>query len=142
MQMPSSAHGLKQMAAATTHIASTGGDISGPWVMDVNSGRDDVKPLFNVSPCLTVSRCKTGGHFLFSRGRMMESTEMARLQGIDPSRLRQPETVSKSAFCAMFGNSFTVTVMERLLDRALIAAGFYEKSRDRFGKSSYEATTA
>ena len=71
---------------------------------------------------------------MFSRGRMMRASEMARLQGITPSRLRRPTQVSKSAFCGMFGNSFTVTVMERLLDKALIAAGYYKKSRDRFGK--------
>ncbi len=131
-RMPSSRTHLSNMLKAMKFIRGRGGDLNGPWVADLGTGRELARPMCNVSPCLTASRCKSGGHYLFCRGRFMTTREMMRLQGIDPDRLSKAEGVLESHFRHMIGNSFTVTVMERLLNRVLLAIGFLNKSKDRF----------
>ena len=71
------------------------------------------------SPCLTRARCSTGGYYVFAKQRKMLTVEMTRLQGIPDGRLRIPSGVTETKFRGMVGNSFTVTVVARIVDRIL-----------------------
>ena len=47
-----------------------------------SKGHGGGKLFIDVCPCLTKSRCETGGHWLLNLNRKMAIAEMARLQGI------------------------------------------------------------
>ena len=71
--------------------------------------------MLEICPCLTHSR--PNGHWITSRGRYTNKAEMLRLQGMDP-RLKLGDKPGR-----FIGNSMSVNVVERLLRRALEAAG-------------------
>ena len=75
------------------------------------------------SPCLTKTRCKSASYYLFSKQRKMQLAEMYKLQGIPVGRVRKPKTVSESQMRGMLGNTFTVPVVARIVDRILYAVG-------------------
>ena len=77
----------------------------------------------NTSPCLTRSRSK--GHWLIHKNRRMNIKEMMRRQGIDPDNFKQ--VVSDSVMGQQLGNAMSVNVMERILAKALLAAGLIQK---------------
>ena len=55
----------------------------------------------------------------------MNIKEMMRLQGIDPETFKQ--VVSDSVMGQQLGNAMSVNVMERILAKALLAAGLIQK---------------
>ena len=75
------------------------------------------------APCLTKSRCKSNGYWAFSRQRKLHLTEYFRLQGISPGRLQCPEDVTEAKMRGMVGNSFTVPVIAKIMDRLFFSAG-------------------
>lgn len=81
------------------------------------------KLFIDVCPCLTKSRCQTGGHWLLNLNRKMTIVEMARLQGIPDGRLKIPGAVTEKRYRGMLGNAFTVSVVGRVALRLLRAIG-------------------
>eukprot|EP00435_Cladocopium_sp_Y103_P038019 s375_g10.t1 len=75
------------------------------------------------APCLTKSRCESNGYWAFSRQRKLHLTEYFRLQGISPGRLQCPEDVTEAKLRAMVGNSFTVPMIAKIMDRLFFSAG-------------------
>ena len=71
-----------------------------------------------VLPCLT---CRAEGPWVTNRGRRLKLEEMMRLQGMDPSEFTVAVTNAKLG--AQLGNAMSVNVVERILVRALPAAG-------------------
>lgn len=75
------------------------------------------------APCLTKSRCESNGYWSFSRQRKLHLSEYFRLQGIYPGRLQRPGDVTEAKMRAMVGNSFTVPVIAKIMDRLFYSAG-------------------
>ena len=63
----------------------------------------------------------------------MQLAEMYKLQGIPVGRVRKPKTVSESQMRGMLGNTFTVPVVARIVDRSLYAVGTLSEIRCRDG---------
>ena len=57
--------------------------------------------------------------------------ELFALQGMDMSQLVVPETLSVSKVGFMVGNSFTQTVIERILGNLIIKAGLVQSVKNR-----------
>ena len=72
-----------------------------------------------VSPCLTATRCKQGGHFISTRRGLMTLPEMCRLQCIPPGRFKP---LSERHFLEAVGNAMSANVLARLLAQVLSAA--------------------
>ena len=53
---------------------------------------------------------QNGGHWISWRNRRTSVREMLMLQGMDPNRMQQPETISDRQMGALIGNAFTQTV--------------------------------
>uniref|UniRef100_A0A7S1MA44 DNA (cytosine-5-)-methyltransferase n=1 Tax=Alexandrium catenella TaxID=2925 RepID=A0A7S1MA44_ALECA len=113
-----------------------------PFVVDCDSSPDRSKYFRAVSPCLTCSRA--AGHWVTSRMRRMNKTEMMRLQGMDPASFKV--AVSEAQLGKQIGNAMSVNVLERLFVRVLPAAGLVRHGalRDRWeaGKTPRELTGA
>ena len=78
------------------------------WVADVGSGPTrKCKALPEVSPTLTRSRCKLGGHMLLPMKRYMTLVELEELQGFPGGHLRVPAGVTAQHYAGMLGNAFT-----------------------------------
>ena len=75
------------------------------------------------TPCLTCSRGAQGGFWLLGHHRMMTVDELLQLQGIDPSCTRIASVVSARQAGALLGNSFTLTVVARVLVSAFRCIG-------------------
>lgn len=76
------------------------------------------------SPCLTATRCASGGHFMTHRGRLMTISEMCRLQGLPPDRINYMKAkVSPKKFAKAVGNMMSVNVLQRILPPLLKSAG-------------------
>ena len=78
------------------------------------------------TPCLTATRCASGGHFITHKGRMMTTSEMCRLQGLPPNRINYGKAkVSRAKFSKAIGNMMSVNVLQRLLPPLLRSAGLH-----------------
>jgi hypothetical protein len=78
------------------------------WVADVGRGPTrKCKALPEVSPTLTRSRCKLGGHMLLPMKRYMTLVELEELQGFPGGHLRVPAGVTAQQYAGMLGNAFT-----------------------------------
>eukprot|EP00435_Cladocopium_sp_Y103_P010695 s2915_g2.t1 len=75
------------------------------------------------APCLTKSRCESNGYWAFSRQRKLHLTAYFRLQGICPQRLQCREDVTEAKMRAMVGNSFTVPMIAKIMDRLFSVQG-------------------
>ena len=111
---------------AMSNIKAEGGNSStDPYAVDLHSSADHGggRYMHDCSPYLTRCRCGTGGYFLTHKGRMMETTEMLKLQGFPLRRLRRPKGVSERQFRMMSGNAFSVPVIGRVAIRLLFTVG-------------------
>lgn len=95
-------------------------------VIDVGSTAKWQTVMANCSPCLTAARCRTGGHYLTSKRRLMTIREMARLQGTPPHRFAGKE-LHPTDLAKALGNAMSVNVLTRLFAAALYAAGLVSK---------------
>ena len=76
------------------------------------------------SPCLTATRCASGGHFITTRRRLMTISEMCRLQGLPPNRINYGKAkVSHKKFAKALGNMMSVNVLQRILPVLLKSIG-------------------
>lgn len=80
-----------------------------------------------VSPCLTATRCKAGGHYVSTRRGLMTRAEMCRLQGIPPGRFKPEQCgVPEKKFLHAVGNAMSANVLVRLLPHVLHSANLTE----------------
>lgn len=75
------------------------------------------------TPCLTAARGAQGGFWLLGHNRMMTVDELLQLQGIDPSCTHIASVVSARQAGSLLGNSFTLTVLARVLVSAFRCLG-------------------
>lgn len=99
--------------------------------VDVFSTQAWSASMKGISPCLTATRCKQGGHFVSTRRGLMTRSEMCRLQGIPPGRFR-PELIgiSETHFLQAVGNAMSANVLARLFAHVLSAANLSAQSLD------------
>ena len=92
-----------------------------PVIVDTGSGK--LNMALDRAPCLTKQRGKSLSFFKLQTGEFMSVFELMRLQGFtDDEMARMNFVVSPSQVGKMVGNSFTKTVMQRLIRNAIVAA--------------------
>ena len=92
-----------------------------PYVIDCH-GRG-VNAMYDQVPCLTRTRCMSGGYFLTHKQRFMSVEEMLKLQGFPPrfAEKARAMAISPRSLAGMVGNAISVDLLEVLLDRVLSA---------------------
>ena len=65
--------------------------------------------------------------FVTSLGTKLSTTQMLRLQGVPPARLKRPEDVSERQFDQAIGNAITVPLLSALIRQMTVAVGFIDK---------------
>lgn len=120
--MPTAPVAKAKVLRALRQIAASGHDAQ---MVPVAINANAIKMTWHVqtTTCLTVARAKQGGFWVTSLGRFMSTSEMFRLQGIDPTHLRT-DCVAQTALAGMIGNSFSQPIVELVLRPALVAGGF------------------
>ena len=83
--------------------------------MVVNCHAESGRLFVGTTPCLTSARGAQGGFWLLGRNRTMTVDELLRLQGIDPSSTHIATVASARQAGFLLGNSFTLTVIARVL---------------------------
>ena len=101
---------------------------SEPWVLDLLKSKDfgGAQVAYDCVPCLTKSRCRSGGLWLVAHDDFTSLSELARLQGLNPADLVLPADVHEVKIREMIGNSFTASVFHRLFAQLLPAVGLAE----------------
>ena len=84
--------------------------VAGRWVLDK-------------TPCLTATRGAGGGYWVTCMNRRLTTSELFKLQGMDPQALHIPPEVSDRKLGHMIGNAVTQTVIERLAANLLKSVG-------------------
>lgn len=91
-------------------------------VIDLGSSLKWSSTMHECSPCLTASRCRSGGFYMTKVNRMMTVPEMCRLQGIPVRRFDfEAAGVAQTKFLHAVGNAMSSTVLARVLAHALNA---------------------
>ena len=97
-----------------------------PCFVDTSASLKWSSAMVGRTPCLTATRCASGGHFITHKGRMMTTSEMCRLQGLPPNRINYGKAkVSRAKFSKAIGNMMSVNVLQRLLPPLLRSAGLH-----------------
>ena len=78
------------------------------------------------TPCLTASRAASGGHFMSTHNRLMDTEEIMRLQGFIPDDIKRSH-IKRSGMNFALGNAISCNVLERLLPKVLWASGIVDK---------------
>ena len=123
---PSTKNVTQILTRALAKIKSWGGDPNkDTFIINVDSSplHGGGHYMEGCSPCLTRTRCGSGGHWISSRGRRMLRVELERLQGVPPGRLQLPPGVTERQYQQMLGNAFTVSVIGRVILRLLQTVG-------------------
>ena len=110
--------------------------LSEPWLFDLQKTKAFATPFYDVCPCL-LTRSKI---WVSNRGRTLRLAEQCRLQGMDPDQIRV--VVSNAMWARQLGNSMSANVLERILCRALPAAGLTAPLRDRWDHLPTAASAA
>jgi DNA (cytosine-5)-methyltransferase 1 len=108
-------------------IRKTTGDdpFTVPYVIDDGSTLERSTAKKDCCPCIT--RRRGAGHWVSNRGRRLLKTEMARLQGMDPTRF--VVAVRPTMLGEQLGNTMSVNILERLFCRILPAAGLAKRGK-------------
>ena len=114
----------RRLRNALKSIREDGGEPSKEWwFIDVDATDKYVYWMHDTCPCLTKSRGQHGFYVTKLKG-MMIPTEIAKLQGYDPSVLRMNDSgISRSAWGKVLGDAMSLNVLQRVLSKALFAAG-------------------
>ena len=95
-----------------------------PCFVDTGASLKWSSVMVGRSPCLTATRCASGGHFMTHRGRLMTISEMCRLQGLPPDRINYMKAnISAKKFATAIGNMMSVNVLQRIIPPLLNSAG-------------------
>ena len=95
------------------------------WIINMFGSTTD--GMLGRSPCLARSRAGAGGHWAYSRSRLLTLEEMLALQGM-PADVRRAG-ISDRQMGFVIGNSMSVGVLERLLVRLLPGMGLLPPGR-------------
>ncbi len=126
--IPRSAAQLRKLIHGLEHTTEKNGEnpANVMYAIDINSSENFGQSCLREKiPALTRSRAGTGGFYLSSWGRMLSTEEMAKLQGIDMSRIKRHH-VTHRQYCMMLGNAMSVPLLARLLRMVLGAAGYID----------------
>ena len=93
---------------ARRKIVEAGGDPRDNWIIDCDSSPSWMTFLKDRSPCLTRSR--SAGYWISSRGRRLTAFETMKIQGINPSNRDICET--DSTLRSLTGNAMCVTMVK------------------------------
>ena len=90
-----------------------------PYVIDCHGWT--VNAVYDRVPCLTRTRCMSGGYFLTHKQRFMSVEEMLQLQGFPRGFVEEARAmaISPRSLAGMVGNAISVDLLEVLLDRVL-----------------------
>ena len=109
-------------------LAKGGHPLKETWVIDCQASPSrGAYVVKGRCPCLTKARTGAGGFYVTTRGRMMTTAEMLRLQGINPKRLLKPPDVTERQFAGMIGNAVAVPVLARVTIGLCKALGIVPK---------------
>jgi DNA (cytosine-5)-methyltransferase 1 len=112
---------LRNLALAKSEIRADGNNpMTTTYSVDVDSTHPSW--LNNESQCLTASRSQHHGFWITNRGRKEHTSELMRIQGLDPRRFMVPTSVPISALNHMIGNGMSVTVIKAILASMSVAA--------------------
>jgi DNA-cytosine methyltransferase len=129
VKLPQSAHVAAIMNRAHSIFQMKGVDSTQePCFVETGASLKWSSVMVGQSPCLTSTRCATGGHFITHRGRLMTMSEMCRLQGLPPNRINYKKAkVSHRRFAKAVGNMMSINVLQRILPGVLKSAGLSVK---------------
>lgn len=121
-----SATALRNLDAAMKKLQSLGKSPKGPWVVDLqNSAKRGLNMTHNHFPTITKSHANS--LWLTCKEDYVKPEELLGAQGISKSELAvNIEALPSKALGEMIGNSFTVNVVEAILNELLEAVGFFE----------------
>ena len=149
--MPTSQTSLNGISRAYEKIIAQGGDpTTEPWVGNIgNSEKFGNQVMKDMIPCLTQSRGRQNGFWIFNRMRMMGIAELGRSQGFPTGRIQLPPAgsaqgmrnrkVTEHQLGGMYGNAFNVNTTMRILARLLPSIGIACDVRDPWSASSIPA---
>ncbi len=94
------------------------------YQVGVDAQSSQANYAYNGIPCLTQARGKTLSHWKLQSGTFFSLTELCRLQGLSDQEIGQINlsAVSQNQLGGLLGNSFSKSVVQRILVRALRAA--------------------
>eukprot|EP00435_Cladocopium_sp_Y103_P016110 s227_g4.t1 len=129
-ELPTTQTGLRNYVRCAHALLEQGLSVNADAIGDFGSGFDGRGNVaVGYSPCLTKSRSEQNGYYCFSKRRFLRLSEYFRLQGIPPGRLSLPVGVTEAAARSMIGNSFTVSVVARIIDRMMYAMSLTHRPR-------------
>ena len=126
--LPTTATELQNLAHCMGQLTSDGVSLWANAVGDIGTGFS-ARVTHNYAPCLTASRSRSNGYWIFSRWRRFTLQEFYRLQGMPADRLVLPHGVTERQMRGMVGNGWTVTVVASIFDRMLHVCGLTERPR-------------
>ena len=121
--LPASAVAKKSVAKAlvkTMQMAKEDGKQTTDIDVVVNAGCSHLHMVVGKSPPLSKARSRSFLFWSLNMGRALTATEMMRLQGYDPSKVRV--NISKSQLGAKIGAATTCTVLRKVMAGAIEAA--------------------
>ncbi|MCP4242477.1 MAG: DNA cytosine methyltransferase [bacterium] len=99
-----------------------------PGVVDIGACKKLRACMVGISPCLTCGRAAAQRLYVTSYRRVLTMEEMMQLQGVAPARVDWAKIgTSKTKAGHIIGNAMSVNVLERVLPRALFAAGLLSR---------------
>ena len=117
---------LGNLDKAYKKIKESNKSTKGPWVVDLgNSQSRGLNMAYDRFPCITKSHADK--MWLMSKQDFAKPVEVLAAQGIQQSDLPvKIDALPPAPLYQMVGNSFTVPVVQAILDNVLEAAGFFE----------------
>lgn len=119
----SQTHACGKVQEALTRVLANGENPSRVHAVVNCDSATGLHYMVGQSPCLTAGRAANGGHWLLWKQRRMTTSEMLKLQGMKPTRVKCPPHLSQRKFQHMIGNAFSQNVTTALLKSLLSAAG-------------------
>ena len=113
----------RNLAVAKKAIAANG--LQGTILVDLAASARFENQGVGLAPCITATRAKTGGFFIFNQKRMTTTHELGRLQGFPTWAVDKMmySYASPADIRFAIGNAMSVNVLVRLLPRVLQSAG-------------------
>ncbi len=87
------------------------------------------------TPCLTRSRCATGGYWSFGKRRKFQIDEMEALMGVPRGSRTWKGVVSERQCAMLLGSGFVIPVVGRIMLRMAYAASLITRLRDPWAAS-------
>ncbi len=94
-----------------------------PVIIDCDSSRRFSNATVGLAPCLTRTRCASGGYWCTTKGGFLDAGDLRLLMGLDYDML-DAHCMTDTDFRGMIGNSMSINVLCHLLPAVLHAAGY------------------